>query len=452
TYLATATIDPAATGTLDNTATVSDPSDPIGANNIDDDVDTLTPKADLAITKDDGQPTAFPGSQVTYTITVTNNGPSDAVGATVLDVFPAAVTAATWTCTPTPGDGTDCHSGSGDLSDSADLPAGTSVTYLATVDIDPLATGDLDNTATVAPPAGVVDDLLTNNTDSDVDVLLIEADLVLTKDNGVVTVIPGGPVTYTITVTNNGPGDVVGATVIDILSPLLEGASWSCVAAPAGSCGSGSDNIADTITLPSGSTATYTLTASLVPTANGNLNNTAQVDPPVTVYDPQPANNNATDGDLIARQADLEVTKHAVPTSFIQGNPIVYTITVANNGPSNTTGVRVTDAFPSEVTGVNWTCSASSGASCPAGGAGDIDVLVDLDSGSQVTFTATATASVAPPATITNTAVVTEESGVGDPDGSNNSATALNPVGIPIFADGFESGDVSAWSSSVGGS
>src|SRR5437588_491642 len=46
------------------------------SNNTDSDTDTLTPQADLAVTKDDGKTSVVPGTAETYTITVTNNGPS----------------------------------------------------------------------------------------------------------------------------------------------------------------------------------------------------------------------------------------------------------------------------------------------------------------------------------------------------------------------------------------
>src|SRR5215216_4238670 len=55
------------------------------------------PPTDLAITKTDGVTTVVPGGSVTYTITASNAGPSDAAGSTVGDTFPAVLTT-TWTC------------------------------------------------------------------------------------------------------------------------------------------------------------------------------------------------------------------------------------------------------------------------------------------------------------------------------------------------------------------
>ena len=78
------TPDPAMTGNLVNTATVSAPvgtTDPNPANDTATDTDTPNPVADLAMTKTDGRSTYTPGSALTYTITVVNHGPSTSPGA-----------------------------------------------------------------------------------------------------------------------------------------------------------------------------------------------------------------------------------------------------------------------------------------------------------------------------------------------------------------------------------
>ena len=79
TYTLTATLSVAATGTLVNTATVTAPvgvTDPVPGNNSSTDTDTITPNADLSITKTDGSTTAVPGAPITYTIVASNAGPS----------------------------------------------------------------------------------------------------------------------------------------------------------------------------------------------------------------------------------------------------------------------------------------------------------------------------------------------------------------------------------------
>ena len=143
---------PGATGVLSNTATLATtPPDLTMADHTSTDDTTLQVEADLAITKTDGQTTAIPGSAITYTITVVNNGPSNAGGNTVTDTFPVQMLNPTWTCTPTVG--ATCTAGpvAGDINDMVDIAAGGSVVYTATGTIDPMFTGQVSNTADVTP-------------------------------------------------------------------------------------------------------------------------------------------------------------------------------------------------------------------------------------------------------------------------------------------------------------
>ena len=159
TFTVNAAIASSATGSITNTASLAVPGSVIDTNPVTSasDTDTLTPQADLAITKTDGVASASPGGTTTYTIVATNNGPSDVVGATVTDVMPAAVTGDTFTAVGTGGAAGFSPSGSGNLNETIDLPAGATVTYTVVADIASGASGDLVNTATIAAPAGVTD-------------------------------------------------------------------------------------------------------------------------------------------------------------------------------------------------------------------------------------------------------------------------------------------------------
>ena len=173
TFSLTGTVDPAATGSLSNTATVAAPVgivDPDPADDAATDTDALTPRADLSITKTDGRTSTTPGMPNTYTIVASNAGPSDAVGVTVTDTLPSAILGATWTCAGA-GGGACSASGTGGINDTVDLPAGGSVTYTLTGTVDAAAAGTLANTATVEEPAGVTDPSLVNNSATDTDLL-----------------------------------------------------------------------------------------------------------------------------------------------------------------------------------------------------------------------------------------------------------------------------------------
>jgi uncharacterized repeat protein (TIGR01451 family) len=302
TYTLTGTISPSATGSLSNTAMVAAPggvTDPNSANNSATDTDTLTPQANLSITKTDGQTTEVPGTAVTYTIVASNAGPSAVTGATVADTIPGTITGATWTCVGA-GGGSCAASGSGNINQTVNLPVGATVTYTLSGTISASATGSLSNTATVTVPAGVTDPSPANNSATDTDTLTPQADLSITKTDGQTTAVPGAPITYTIVASNAGPSAVTGATVADTIPATITGATWTCSGAGGGSCAaSGSGNINQTVNLPVGATVTYTLSGTISASATGTLSNTATVTVPGGVTDPSPANNSATDTDTL---------------------------------------------------------------------------------------------------------------------------------------------------------
>jgi hypothetical protein len=101
-----------------------------------------------------------------YTIVVTNPSAAVVANALVTDNLPANLVGPTWTCSGTVG--SICpSSGSGNINTTVTLGAGGTATFLVTGTVDPTATGTLTNTATVAPPAGTIDPVLTNNTATD---------------------------------------------------------------------------------------------------------------------------------------------------------------------------------------------------------------------------------------------------------------------------------------------
>ena len=114
-------------------------------------------------------------------------------------------------------------SGTGNISESANIPSGGSITYTIIVAVPPSYTGNLVNTATVSAPAGVTDSNQGNNTATDTNTPTdgntpsSGADLTITKASNPHPYVPGAPFTYTIVVTNLGPGDVANAEVEDSL-------------------------------------------------------------------------------------------------------------------------------------------------------------------------------------------------------------------------------------------
>jgi uncharacterized repeat protein (TIGR01451 family) len=453
TYFALCTVDSAAEGSVTNTASVLPDAvfDPDTSNNSATDVDGLTPQADLAITATDGQATAVPGSSVTYVVGVSNPGPSDVHGAQVNDPFSSPLTC-TWTCAGSGG--ATCTAGpvASPIADSVELPVGGAVGYVAVCAIDPAATGPLVTKAAVSPPAGVADPVSANDSAADFDLLTPVADVAVTKDDGQTTAVPGGTIVYTIIASNPaGPSAAPATAVGDAFSSLLD-CTWSCAPSGGASCTSGpvAGDLADLADLPVGGAAEYTATCTLDAGAVGTVTNTATVATAAGVSDPSAANDSATDVDDLTLEADLAITKNDGVASVEPGDPVTYTIVATNPGPSDALAATVEDHFPPELIDCEWTCAPASGALCTGGPvAGDLVDSVDLPAGGSATYTASCT--VDPGAEfseLANTATITAPAGVSDPEPDDDSATDTDS-GPVIFADGFESGDTSAWSATV---
>ena len=99
----------------------------------------------------------MPGTSTTYTIVVTNNGPSTVSGAPVTDTFPASAHRCTWTALGVGGASYDAGQRPGNINTTVNLATGGTVTFTVSRHDRPAATGTLGNTATVPPPAGVTD-------------------------------------------------------------------------------------------------------------------------------------------------------------------------------------------------------------------------------------------------------------------------------------------------------
>ncbi|MBK6798620.1 MAG: DUF11 domain-containing protein [Acidobacteria bacterium] len=397
TFIVSALVLPTATGTLSNTATVTAPpgvTDPNLTNNTaTDGLDVIQQVADLAILKTDNTGVYTPGGQTTYTIVVTNSGPSAVANAVVADTLPAAITSATWTCSATVGSACGAALGSGSIASTVSLLPGGQAVYTVHALISPNATGNLVNIATVTPPNGVTDSNLTNNSSTDTDTPNAVADLILSKTNNALWVTPGGQTTYVIKVTNNGPSSVTGATVNDTLPAYLSNATWSCTATAGSSCGvsNGTGNITTTVNLLPGGMATFTLTATVAVGQTADVVNTAAVTPPPGVTDPNLTNNTQTDIDKVQPVADLAITKTNGVSTLVPGTSTTYQIVVTNNGPSSVTNAQVVDALPPGIASATWNCVASGGSTCGApGGTGSINTTVSLLPSGTATFTVVA--------------------------------------------------------------
>lgn len=259
------------------------------------------------------------------------------------------------------------------------------------------------------------------------------ADLVLTKADSPDPVAAGTNLTYTITVTNNGPDAATNASWTDTLPTdttfvsLPPVAGWSCstpMGGPGGvvSCSNPSFAVG---------TAVFTLTVAVAPTvAPGTdvLSNSA-----TATSDSSEGNagdESDTETTTVTTSADISIIKLDTPDPVDAGENLTYTITVNNAGPSNAASVSVSDTLPPGTT--FQSLSPPGGWSCPTlppvGSGGTVSCsIASLPPGSAVfTLVVAVDLSVADGTTLSNTAMVS--SSTTDPTPDDHSATAETTV------------------------
>ncbi|UQN05013.1 DUF11 domain-containing protein [Deinococcus sp. QL22] len=190
------------------------------------------------------------------------------------------------------------------------------------------------------------------------------ADVSITKTHSPAVLVPGQPVTYTVTVTNASTlARANGVRVTDNVPAAVTGVTWTCTPTGAAVCAlaSGSGNTIDTIlNLPPSSSATFTVSGTLSSTyASGTISNTASAARGNDTTDPNLSNNTATNVAPID-VADIGVVK----TGFMAAAPLsdmTYTLVFTNNGPASATVTR-RDTFSNSTF-----VSASDGGTAPGG-------------------------------------------------------------------------------------
>ncbi|HYR50155.1 MAG TPA: NEW3 domain-containing protein, partial [Candidatus Eisenbacteria bacterium] len=191
----------AADGTvLTNTATVESTTfDPDHANNASSASTTVINRADVVVVKT-GAATARAGTDITYTITVTNSGPSAAQNVFLRDSLSSDVNLVPGSFIQTSGP-----------TNGGTLPAGGTMTFTLIVTVKPNIPGGrvIGNTAIVS--SSTADPDPSNNSSTANTTVIGQADVAVTF-SGPATAIEGVSTDYTITLTNNGPDTATGVS------------------------------------------------------------------------------------------------------------------------------------------------------------------------------------------------------------------------------------------------
>ena len=335
----------------------------------------------------------LPGDQLHYSYLVTNSGFAPLAGPVTVSDDKATVSC--------PAVGTV-----GDLDNFLD--PGESVTCTATYTI---VGADISN-ASVTNTASASADGVTSNSDSRTVPLSTSADVSLVKTlttSGPFTV--GQSITYTLFVANAGPSTATSIQVTDTPTNLTitNVSGGGCAALPC------------TIpSLASGANTTITVTATI--NAAGAFDNSANA----TAAQPDPNTGNNTDntgnGGSASASADVSIVKTLTTSGpFVAGQSVIYTLFVANAGPSTATSIQVTD------TPTNLTITNVSGGGCAALPC----TIPSLASGANTTITVTATINAAGAFDNSATATPAET----DPNTGNNTDNSGNNGTASASAD-----------------
>jgi uncharacterized repeat protein (TIGR01451 family)/LPXTG-motif cell wall-anchored protein len=339
------------------------------------------------------------GHTVSFTVTVTNNGPADATAVTLYDPVPHGLAYAS--STPTAGS----YDPSTGIWSLAIVPNGQTETLTLTVTaVEP---GAVTDTASLQS-LDQFDTDSSNNTASASVIVVVLADLAITKSVSPTLAQPGEIATYTVSVTNNGPNTAENIQAVD---PARIEATFTGSTATQGYFDAPS-RVWDIGTLTSGQTATLTLTVRI--TRTGTFLNTVVISQS-SVPDPDLSNNRAqTVIDIPA--ADLAVTASVDNHVPRVGQRVTFTITASNLGTDPTATAVLDDVLPA---GLNYiSSSASAGTYDAATGRWTIGALTVDGPVETLTIVAEATS---PGSAVISAGI--SSTFPFDPDQSNNTAS-----------------------------
>jgi len=376
-------------------------------------------QADLALTTVGTPATVIPGNNITYTQTITNNGPASASGVNFTEAIPANTTFASvsapagWTCVVTAS--VTCT--------DPTLAAGASADIIVVVNVAPtVVVATITANSSISATTG--DPNPANNSTTVVTNVTPDCDLAVTNSGTPNPVLAGNNITYTQVITNSGPSNCsngtfnealpLNTTFVSVAVVTSGGGTWTCPNSSPVACTNPS--------VPPGSTGTVTAIYKVNAGTVAGTIITDTVTVATTTHDTNVNNNSATVTIAVAgaAQADLRVTNSASPNPVNAGQNITYTQSVTNGGPVAANAPVFTETLPANTASVSltgpagWTCVLAT-LTCTD------TVAMPANTTANFTFVVTVNANVAAGTTITQTDSVS--STTSDPTAANNSAS-----------------------------
>jgi uncharacterized repeat protein (TIGR01451 family) len=329
---------------------------------------TYLTHADLSVSATASPEPVGAGAPLTYTLTVSNAGPSQASSLTVSDALPSgasfvSASGAGWSC-----------SGTGPVTCTLPSLGIASAAPISIVVDAPAAAGTILNNASVT--SSTSDPSAANNAAAATSNVFARADLSVTQTGAPAAVCPGQPVTYTLNVSNAGPSTATSIAVADTLPAgstfvSASGSGWSCSGAGTVTCTRAS--------LAVGAAPAITVSID-APSAAGPAANAASISS--ATNDPVAGNNvsNATTTVNVGPTATV-----SGGTTICQGDSTVLSVALTGTGPWNlhwsdglvqSTGSSVATRAVSPIVSTIYTVTSVSDAFCTSGGDGAAEIAV----------------------------------------------------------------------------
>ncbi len=418
----------AAVSQISDTATVTSQGtvDPNSNNNTATLVTTVDPSADLALTLTGGPRPVTVGAAETYTLTATNSGPFAAPDVTVTDELPLNITSNVMATTTVPGV-TPTIAGGQLTADLGTLASGAMATITISVVPDSAAVPQMIDSASIS--SSMYDPDTTNNSPAPVITTVNPppmSDLSIMMSGAPNHVDAGSNLTYTIIATNGGPSVDPDAVVTDTLPANVTFVSATGGATPSGGV----------LTLPLGSLAvhgTSTITIIVTPTAAAAGSGSATITNNAVIngeFNGNLQNSASTTTTVLAATAfSIQVTPSL--TTAQAGQDLTYTVAATNNGPSDATGVVVSDALPADITSDVTAMTSVPGVTATVAGSLVTANFGDIAAGDSVTVTITVVPTLA---AVTDSPLV-DQATVTDNQANPNPNTVMSSVPVGPVSD-----------------